>query len=93
MFLLKRRQNIWYFLLLISQTLSLTAVEEVHLCLSPLLFFQAQIKQLIAELWQLTLICEDGLKKSSCSFPLQFISTFAHTAKDEGRFLNIDWDI
>lgn len=82
-FLLKRRQNIWYFLLLISQSLSLTAVEEAHLCLSPLLFTQAQFKQLIAELWRLTLISEDELKKSRCSFPLQFLCTFAHTAKDE----------
>lgn len=88
-FLLKRRQNIGYFLLLISQSLSLTAVEEVHLCLSPLVFIQAQLKQLTAELWQLILICEDELKNSSCSFPLRFTSTFAHAAKDECKFLSI----
>lgn len=62
-FLLKRCQYIWCFLLFISQSLFLTAEEEVHLRLSPLMFIQAQYKQLTAGLWQLILICEDGLKK------------------------------
>lgn len=64
-FLLKRCQYIWCFLLFVSQSLFLTAEEEVHLCLSPLMFIQAHFKQLTAELWQLILICEDGLKKSN----------------------------
>lgn len=93
-FLLKRCQNVWYFLLFISQSLSQTAVEKVHLCVSPLFLIQAQFKQLIAELWQLILICEDGwIKEVKLSNYISFLPLYTPPRMNAIFFNNPLWNI